>query len=67
MTRERHLGRPGQAKKLTFECPEVMQEEKSLPHFSLIKQEALEVQRQSVSFSFSLQFTTCNGQPYSII
>ncbi len=45
MTRERLLGRPGKAKKLNFECPEKMQEEKSLLHFSLIKQEALEVRR----------------------
>jgi hypothetical protein len=33
MTRERLLGWPGKAKKLTFECPEVMQEEKSLLHY----------------------------------
>ncbi len=43
MTRERLLWRPGNDKKLSFESPEVMHEEKSSLHFSIIKQEALEV------------------------
>jgi hypothetical protein len=43
MTRERLLWRPGHDKKLSFECPEVMHEEKSSLHFSIIKQEAPEV------------------------
>jgi hypothetical protein len=45
MTRERLLWRPGNDKKLSFECPEVMHEEKSLLHFRIIKQEAPEVGR----------------------
>ena len=43
MTRERPLWQPGNNKKLSFESPEVMQEEKSLLHFSMINQEAPEV------------------------
>ncbi len=43
MTRKRLLWRPGHDKKLSFECPEVMHEEKSSLHFSIIKQEAPEV------------------------
>jgi hypothetical protein len=43
MTRERPLWQPGNNKKLSFESPEVMQEEKSALHFSIMKQEATEV------------------------
>ncbi len=43
MTRERPLWQPGNNKKLSFESPEVMHEEKSALHFSMIKQEAPEV------------------------
>jgi hypothetical protein len=43
MTRERPLWQPGNNKKLSFESPEVMQEEKSALHFSMINQEAPEV------------------------
>jgi hypothetical protein len=45
MTRERLLWRPGNDKKLSFECPEEMQEEKSSLHFSIIKQEAPELEQ----------------------
>ncbi len=43
--RERLLWRPGNYQKLSFEGPEVMHEEKSALHFSIIKQEAPEVGR----------------------
>jgi hypothetical protein len=43
MTRERPLWQPGNNKKLSFESPEVMLEEKSALHFSIMKQEAAEV------------------------
>jgi hypothetical protein len=43
MTRERPLWQPGNKKNLSFESPEVMQEEKSALHFSMINQEAPEV------------------------
>ncbi len=45
MKRERLLRRPGKDKKLSFECPEVMHEEKSALHFIIIEQEAPEVGR----------------------
>ncbi len=45
MKRERLLRRPGKDKKLSFVCPEVMHEEKSLLHFIIIEQEAPEVGR----------------------
>ena len=45
MKRERLLRRPGKDIKLSFECPEVMHEEKSALHFIIIEQEAPEVGR----------------------
>ena len=45
MKRERLLRRPGKDKKLSFECPEVMHEEKSALHFIIIEQEAPDVGR----------------------
>ncbi len=45
MTRERLIWRPDNYKKFSFESPEVMHEEKSALHFSIIKQKATEMGR----------------------